>query len=484
MAYKTIYSKPTGNKLPGSDTTYNFRTVTRYEVDSNGKATGKSTSQLYYSPVPAGRTKDGQTWSAGNEDGENFNPAGYALAAESTDGGGRWTPKPYTQANADAISGIGDDRVGKNVLGTTALQSLTTPGGRFYDTAQNSIINTAVQTEAGLAPKLAKKLKNAATEEEDKPIPASEPTPEEKKTGLLDGDSFSGEVKSIGRNKFPENLVFPTGLGSTEQDVVIFDMLEYIPQNFDGKFSVQSTNRKSSERGIGRVTLPIPAGISDANSVTWSGQNMNAIDVVLGNIALVGTTKGLGAAANTALEIGKEIQQNSDELRTGAAAGFAGMASGVGAQLLTRTTGAIFNPNMELLFSAPSLRPFAFNFLLAPRNDAEAQSIRSIIRFFKQGSAPQKSPAGLFLKSPHTFKIGYKHRGSEQSHPYLNKFKECALQSVSVQYTPNGNYATVGENGAMASYQMSLQFQELEPVFNEDYGSGSGSSGPDTEIGF
>lgn len=327
--------------------------------------------------------------------------------------------------------------------------------------------------------------KNTETVQEPEKPPAPEPAPEEKKTGLLDGDSFSGEVKSTGRNEFP-NLVFPTGLGSTEQDVVIFDMLEYIPQNFDGKFSVQSTNRKSTgtdKRGIGRVILPIPAGISDANSVSWSGQDMNAIDVVLGNIALVGTTDGLGAAANTAVEIGKEIQKNSGELGTAAGAGFAGMASGVGSQLLTRTTGAIFNPNMELLFSGPSLRPFAFSFLLAPRNDAEAQSIRSIIRFFKQGSAPQKSPAGLFLKSPHTFRIRYKHRGSED-HPYLNTFKECALQSVSVQYTPNGNYATVGENGAMASYQMSLQFQELEPVFNEDYGSGSGSSGPDTEIGF
>ena len=297
--------------------------------------------------------------------------------------------------------------------------------------------------------------------------PEKPPAPEEKKTGLLDGDSFSGEVKSTGGNEVA-NLVFPTGLGNTEQDVVIFDMLEYIPQNFDGKFSVQSTNRKSAERGIGRVTLPIPAGISDANSVSWSGQDMNAIDVVLGNIALVGTTDGLGAAANTAVEIGKEIQQNSGEVGTAVGAGFAGMAAGVGAQLLTRTTGAIFNPNMELLFSGPSLRPFAFSFLLAPRNDGEAQSIRSIIRFFKQGSAPQKSPTGLFLKSPHTFKIRYKHRGSED-HPYLNTFKECALQSVSVQYTPNGNYATVGENGAMASYQMSLQFQELEPVFNDDY---------------
>ena len=197
---------------------------------------------------------------------------------------------------------------------------------------------------------------------------------------------------------------------------------------------------------------------------------MGAIDVVLSNLALTTINEGFASATEVAGQIVKNVQQNSGELGTAVGTAYAGMASGVGAQLLTRTTGAILNPNMELLFSAPSLRPFAFSFLLAPRNDTEAKSIRSIIRFFKQGSAPQKSPSALFLKSPHTFRIRYKHRGSNgDDHPYLNTFKECALQSVSVQYTPNGNYATVGKDGAMASYQMSLQFQELEPVFNDDY---------------
>ena len=308
---------------------------------------------------------------------------------------------------------------------------------------------------------------NKATTDENQ---ESQPAPEEKKTGLLDGDSFSGEIKSTGRNKF-SNLVFPEGLGSTEQDVVIFDMMEYVPQDLDGnKFSVQSDKRLDNGRRIGRVTLPIPAGISDANSVTWNGQNMGAIDIVLSNLALTAINEGGASAVEVAGQIAKNAQQNSGELSTAVGTAYAGMASGVGAQLLTRTTGAILNPNMELLFSAPSLRPFAFNFLLAPRNDGEAQSIRSIIRFFKQGSAPQRSPSTLFLKSPHTFRVRYKHRGSNgEDHPYLNTFKECALQSVSVQYTPNGSYATVGENGAMASYQMSLQFQELEPVFNDDY---------------
>jgi hypothetical protein len=75
--------------------------------------------------------------------------------------------------------------------------------------------------------------------------------------------------------------------------------------------------------------------------------------------------------------------------------------------------------------------------------------------------------------------LQYLHRGKQ--HNYLNKFKECALQSFSVDYTPEGQYATFTD-GAMVSYQITMQFSELEPVFNDDYKNADND--PDTEIGF
>ena len=87
--------------------------------------------------------------------------------------------------------------------------------------------------------------------------------------------------------------------------------------------------------------------------------------------------------------------------------------------------------------------------------------------------APIRSKSNLFLKSPHTFQLEYKYRGGNksESHPYLNKFKECALQGCAVNYTPNGNYSTFSD-GVMMSYQLTLSFSELEPIFNDEYGSG------------
>ena len=133
---------------------------------------------------------------------------------------------------------------------------------------------------------------------------------------------------------------------------------------------------------------------------------------------------------------------------------------------MSRTEGKIVNPNMELLFKDPSLRPFNFTFKLAPRSRDEAQEVIKIIRFFKEGMAPTKSEANLFLQAPHTWMVSYNHRGKD--HKYLNKFKECAMTSFTTSFTPDGNYATF-EDGVMTSYQITMALQELEPIFSNDY---------------
>ena len=75
--------------------------------------------------------------------------------------------------------------------------------------------------------------------------------------------------------------------------------------------------------------------------------------------------------------------------------------------LFTRTTGAIVNPNLELLFNGPQLRTFSFNFVMSARENREAQQIRKIIRFFKQGMTVKRAKSSLYLKSPNTFAISY-----------------------------------------------------------------------------
>ena len=282
------------------------------------------------------------------------------------------------------------------------------------------------------------------------------------------------------------NSVYPLDLGQTKQDVIKFTMVEYVPQDFNqsGQFGFSNAARndksKSKERGIGTVILPIPGGIQDSNSVQWAGQNMNALEAGLANIALNTIEDGGKGLTDSTKSILNAIQTNSEGVKTAVGQAFAGAASGTGGQLLTRTTGAVINPNLELLFSGPALRTFSFQFKMNAREAAESREIVNIIRFFKQGSAAQRSASNLFLKTPHTFKIQYLHRGpgDDNDNPFMNKIKECALQSVAVNYTPEGNYATF-DDGAMTSYELTLSFQELEPVFNDDYANDN-----DATIGF
>ena len=204
---------------------------------------------------------------------------------------------------------------------------------------------------------------------------------------------------------------------------------------------------------------------------------MNALEVALAGIALGGIQDGGEGLTNSITQTIGNVIGGSDDVKNAIAASFAGSAAGVGQQLLTRTTGAILNPNMELLFKGPSLRPFDFSFLLAPRDPGEAEEVINIIRFFKQGMAPIRSKSNLFLRSPNTFKVTYLHRGeSGKEHFGLNKFKECALLGLNVDYTPNANYATFTD-GTMVAYRLTMRFQELEPVFNDDYQNEQNSIG-------
>jgi len=267
--------------------------------------------------------------------------------------------------------------------------------------------------------------------------------------------------------------VFPKTLreGGGGQDFLKFDMMKYEPRNFDnekGKFGFSDRSIDVDKRSIGSVILPIPGGIQDGQAVTWGGQTMSPLDMALANVALSGVTGGPGEMVSEAGRQARDIADNFEGNKKALAAVIAGMAAG-GQQLLTRTTGAISNPNMELLFGGPSLRTFSFQFLLAPRDQDEAMTVIKILRFFKQGMAPIRTKSRLFMKSPHTFKLSYRNSTGEE-HKYLNKFKECALQSLGVDYAPNGQYSTY-EDGVMTAYQMTMTYSELNPIYNDDYGN-------------
>ena len=76
---------------------------------------------------------------------------------------------------------------------------------------------------------------------------------------------------------------------------------------------------------------------------------MNALEQAAAQFAVAAITDGAKGAEASAKEIAKRIGDNKDGLKRLVAGALAGAASGLGSQLLTRETGAIINPNAELL---------------------------------------------------------------------------------------------------------------------------------------
>ena len=79
--------------------------------------------------------------------------------------------------------------------------------------------------------------------------------------------------------------------------------------------------------------------------------------------------------------------------------------------------------------------------------------------------------------TPNTYKLEFKKGGrglGNKNHMFLPKVKECALMQVAVDYMPEGSYMTYENEdpsleGSMVTYVITLSFQELEPIFNDDY---------------
>ena len=254
----------------------------------------------------------------------------------------------------------------------------------------------------------------------------------------------------------------------------------------------------------GSVTLPIQSGIKDQNSVRWNGSALNALQAFGAGAALNIFDKAQGGAPIQEVtdQAGAIFDKAAGFLRDGAAGSDARTAinvylaqQAVGTQnLLSRTAGAIVNPNVEMLFDAPALRPFSFQFRMSPRDEKEAAQVRSIIAFFKQGMSVKTSSSNVFLKAPNIFDIRYitfapdaEGKLEEVDHPSINRIKTCALLATEVDYTPDNSYMTYDDpRKTMTSYALTLQFNELDPIYEDDYDELGFTNSTNTanEIGF
>lgn len=299
-------------------------------------------------------------------------------------------------------------------------------------------------------------------------------------TPLLPIDDISVEIpgssvsKSVD-NTLKVNLRYPLGIDSNDQDRIKFSVKQIIGRTGISIVDVKKFNLGTTKFSgpLGTVVLPIQPSINDSNGVDWGGTTLNPIQAYAASASLqmMDSPSGItGAAAEALRQAAIAFKQGLGSAGYGKAINLYLAQEAVGAQnLLSRTSGAILNPNLELLFNGPTLRPFNFTFRLSPRNKPEAEQVKKIINFFKKAMAVKTAESEVFLKAPNVFDIEYL-KGTEK-HNSLNKIKTCALLGFEVDYAPDGTYMTY-EDGTMTSYQISLRFSELEPIYSKDYADG------------
>lgn len=271
-------------------------------------------------------------------------------------------------------------------------------------------------------------------------------------------------------------LRYPNTDWPAKQDYILFTALAYGKGGFNIKDGNVGFSKREFIHQSPTVCLPIQSKIADNNLVGWGEGRMTPIQ-----LAAAGLSEGIIGGKIDLNETMKSLTKSAkDPLSKRASDLFFAEKASSATGLLSRIEGSIANPNLELLFQGPDLRPFTFNFIMSARDEAEATMIRKIIRFFKQNMAVQRTESNIFLKSPNIFKVEYKSSRSNGLHPSINRIKECALQALNIDYTPAGTYSTFNDaKSTMTAYTMGMSFTELEPVFADEY-----KKVPTDEIGF
>ena len=307
------------------------------------------------------------------------------------------------------------------------------------------------------------------------------------KNALMNGLSTPSGSSNQANNYI---LRYPYDIMDAETDYFLIEALEYkaggTPSFSSGGGAFNKLKSAKSERNF---ILPVPNGIGSKNNIGWQGGNMNALTgAAAGAVDNIIDPKGLTGAENlfqtfkegisdAGESLNKQLTSVSDTSRikafikakTASAVINAAVGSNINAnQIMARQSGQIINQNLELLFNSVSLRPFGFRWDISPRDKKEAKVVKEMFLQLKMRSAPKRLKGGemAFLSTPDVFRISYRKGGNV--HPFLNKFKICALTSVGVNYTGSGQYSTYAD-GTPVHMKLDLAFTELEPIYRDDY---------------
>jgi len=279
----------------------------------------------------------------------------------------------------------------------------------------------------------------------------------------IPGSLINGPLSALFGNQYGlSSYQYPRDLGSaTKGHVVQFAIREIQPISFS---EVKSFISNSSIEGAKNV-------ISNAfNSITnWAGNaaqgQFSEISLnlepekskIVSTIALyMPDTVNFQLNANynggtSILDAGVSVTGRLGEMVDKAAKNSA-------MQLALKKAGYAVNPQIQLLFEGIDFRTYQMSFTFTPYSAQEAKTVKEIIKLFRKHSMPQivTQAAGMFFIPPSVFDITFLYNGQENKN--LNKIARSVIESVDVNYAPDGWSAH--DDGAPTQTTLTLNFKE------------------------
>jgi len=245
----------------------------------------------------------------------------------------------------------------------------------------------------------------------------------------------------------------------------------------------QSGQYEDAGEGWEPIVMYMPEDISTGFRGNWGGKAFSTVGA--GILGAAGQT-GLDSKLTTGFGTMTDAAQRALGLTSAKVLQKAVKAAG-GDQLdnndvFGSISGAIMNPNTELLYQSVDMRNFMLKFKLVPRNEDESETINAIVKTFKACTLPHRDPGQVmgqnrpendqnkgvvagFIGVPNLCKVSFM-RGADV-HAVLPKYKMLAVTQVDVNYTPDGAYATYGDAQPVA-IELGINFQETKINFAEE----------------
>lgn len=264
-------------------------------------------------------------------------------------------------------------------------------------------------------------------------------------------------------------LVFPSNLqGDGDQFLSMF-----VHKNYRMKRDTIAQKPRLLE-----IVLPIPNNLVHGTSVSYQQESLGFIGK---NAAELSSSfdGGVKSIASTLKEqlTSQNVLEGIKYFGAQIAQEFGSQIPGIGdiiqggyyGQGITR------NPYEVQMFSNVNFRSHSFNYKFVPKSLDEQNTINTIIKKLKYHMLPSyTSLAKTYFKYPDIFELILntgRPNDSGDLENYFFKFQPCVLESVNVNYNPEGSpfYHDTGGNGkAPVSLTVDLQFKELLIPERED----------------